>query len=84
MEIHRDPSKVTGPQWSLNVRTWTISDADGRNSRVVTLAEYIVAIERAAAHGVKPRLYTLQAAPVVAGVRLGLSAADVIAFRAER
>jgi hypothetical protein len=43
-------------------RTWIVSDAEGRNSCAVTLAQYLAAVESATAHGVKVRLYTLEAA----------------------
>jgi hypothetical protein len=39
---------------------WVLADADGRNPRTVTLAEYIVALERAAMKRAKVRLYSLQ------------------------
>jgi hypothetical protein len=45
-------------------RTWTISDQSGGSVRVVTLAEYLAAVEQAArTHAAKPRLYSLQPRP---------------------
>jgi hypothetical protein len=43
-------------------RTWTIYEA-GRAPRVVTLAEYVVALEQAARTHAKVQTYSLEAQP---------------------